>query len=91
MFEWNKNLQRMIDWIEENITDSLSLKKISEHFQYIYNDISDSVMEKVDEMAWNWNPEEHGYQWNDIENPIYQRSNPEKFGYAICRPIKVIK
>ena len=60
------------------------------HPPYVYNDINDTVMEEVDEMAWSWNPKEHGYEWNERSNPIYQRSNPEKYGYAICRPIKKI-
>lgn len=65
-----------------------SLYVVFYHPPYVYNDISDSVMTKVDELAWNFNPEEHGYNWNETLNPIYQRSNPEEFGYAIFRPIK---
>lgn len=59
------------------------------HPQYNYNDINDSVMATVDEIASKWNPIESGYEWNEIKNPIYQRSNPENFGYAVCRPIKL--
>jgi len=47
-------------------------------------------MSTVNELAWNWNPEDSGYEWN-TENPIYQRSDPKNYGYAICRPIKPLK
>lgn len=67
-----------------------SLYVVFYHPPYNYEDINDTVMGKVDEMAWTWDPEEHGYMWNEEENPIYQRSEPEKYGYAICRPVKRI-
>lgn len=75
----------------ECIEVSESLYNIFYHPTYVYKDINASVMSEVDEMAQNWNPKEHGYEWNEISNPIYQRSNPEKFGYEICRPIKIVK
>lgn len=67
-----------------------SLYAIFSHPEYIYNDINDTVMDNVNEMAWNWNPKENGYEWNDNSNLIYQRSNPEEFGYAVYRPIELI-
>lgn len=60
------------------------------HPAYIYEDINDSVMKKVNEKAWSFEPEKSGYVWN-TENPIYQRSEPENYGYAVCRPVRKIK
>ena len=57
---------------------------------YDYDENNPAVMSTVNELAWNWNPEDSGYEWN-TENPIYQRSDPENYGYAICRPVKPLK
>lgn len=34
MYEWNKAIQKMIDWIEENITENLSLLDMSKQIGY---------------------------------------------------------
>jgi len=34
MFEWNESIQQMIDWIEENLTEDISLLKMSEQIGY---------------------------------------------------------
>jgi len=57
---------------------------------YNYEEENTAVMSTVNELAWNWNPEDSGYEWN-TENPIYQRSDPEDYGYAIYRPVKLLK
>lgn len=60
------------------------------HPAYVYEDIAASVMKIVNEKARNFEPEKAGYRWN-IDNPTYERSNPENYGYAICRPVRKIK
>ena len=46
------------------------------------------VMGAVEELAFNYNPAERGYAWNEEECQIYQRHYPEKLGYQVVRPIK---
>ena len=46
------------------------------------------VMSAVEELAFNFDPSERGYVWNEEECQIYQRHYPEKLGYQILRPVK---
>ncbi len=46
------------------------------------------VMGVVEELAFNYNPAERGYAWNEEECQIYQRHYPEKLGYQVVRPVK---
>ncbi len=48
------------------------------------------VMGAVEKLAWNFNPAELGYEWNEEACPDYQRHYPEKLGYQILRPVKEI-
>lgn len=57
---------------------------------YVYEENNDVVMSTVNDLAWSWNPADSGCEWN-AENPIYQRSDPEKYGYAVCRPVRPLK
>lgn len=34
LFEWNETIQRMIDWIEEHLTDNPTLLQMSEEIGY---------------------------------------------------------
>ena len=34
MYEWNEAIQKMIDWIEENLTDKPTLQQMSEYIGY---------------------------------------------------------
>ena len=34
MYEWNEMVQRMVDWLEENLTEHSLLLKMSEHLGY---------------------------------------------------------
>jgi len=52
------------------------------------------VMNKVEALAWNYQPKESGkwwipggYAWNDA-CPCYQRHFPEVLGYEVLRPVK---
>ena len=49
------------------------------------------VMSAVEELAFNFNPSERGYAWNEEECQIYQRHYPEKLGYQVVRPVRKIK
>lgn len=55
-------------------------------FDYMAENVD--VMQAVEELAWNYDPAEHGYRWNDDVCQIYQRHYPEKLGYQILRPVK---
>lgn len=46
------------------------------------------VMKRVEDLAWHFNPEEKGYEWNEAVNMVYQRHLPETIGYEILRPVK---
>lgn len=46
------------------------------------------VMKRVEELAWNYNPAEQGYEWNEELCQDYQRHYPEVIGYEVLRPIK---
>jgi len=41
-----------------------------------------------EERAFNFDPAERGYAWNEEECQIYQRHYPEKLGYQVVRPVK---
>ena len=34
LYEWNETIQKMIDWIEENICEKPSLIQMAEHIGY---------------------------------------------------------
>lgn len=46
------------------------------------------VMKRVEELAWNFNPSELGYEWNEERCQDYQRHYPEVIGYEILRPVR---
>lgn len=55
-------------------------------FDYLKD--NNTVMPKVEEKAWNYNPEKEGYEWNEETCLDYQRHNPEVLGYQILRPVR---
>lgn len=65
-----------------------SLYVIFHYPPYDYNKLDASVHEALKEKMGSWKPSEHGYEYNDALNPIYQRHAPENYGQAICRPIR---
>lgn len=46
------------------------------------------VMEKVENLAWNFDPGTKGYEWNEDVCQDYQRHYPEIIGYEILRPVR---
>lgn len=48
------------------------------------------VMERVERLAWNFDPKTKGYEWNEENCNDYQRHYPEEIGYEVLRPIRKI-
>ncbi|MEF2967809.1 AraC family transcriptional regulator [Paenibacillus sp. M1] len=59
------------------------------HPAYDYMKDNWPVMQAVEALAWNFNPESLGYVWDyDGNKQDYQRHFPEGYGYAVARPVK---
>lgn len=52
---------------------------------------NNEVMPAVENLAWGFDPQEMGYEWNEEVCPIYQRHYPEKLGYQVLRPVRKCK
>ena len=61
------------------------------HPPFEYLSENSEVMKRVEELAWNFDPKNIGYEWNEIECQDYQRHYPEVIGYQVLRPVKKIK
>ena len=61
------------------------------HPPFHYLSENEEVMRRVRELAWNFNPETIGYEWNETVCQDYQRHYPEVNGYQILRPVKRIR
>ena len=48
------------------------------------------VMGRVENLAWNYDPKQNGYEWNEAACNDYQRHYPEVIGYEVLRPVKRI-
>ncbi len=46
------------------------------------------VVKRVDQLAWNFDPAQKGFAWNEEDCQAYQRMLPETVGYQILRPVK---
>ncbi|MFZ2538481.1 MAG: AraC family transcriptional regulator [Oscillospiraceae bacterium] len=46
------------------------------------------VMDRVENLAWNFDPKAKGYHWNEDVCQDYQRHCPELIGYEVLRPIE---
>lgn len=60
------------------------------HPPFDYLKDNGDVMERVEDLAWNFDPSSRGYEWNEGECQDYQRHRPEVGGYAVLRPIRTI-
>lgn len=49
------------------------------------------VMERVERLAWNFDPKTKGYEWNEENCNDYQRHYPEVIGYEVLRPVRKIE
>lgn len=61
------------------------------HPPFDYLKDNGEVMEKVEKLAWNYEPQAEGYEWNEDVCQDYQRHYPEVIGYEVLRPIRKIK
>ncbi len=50
----------------------------------------EEVMNRVEELAWNYDPALQGFEWNEEDCPDYQKHYPEMIGYEVLRPVKRI-
>lgn len=49
-----------------------------------------AVMRTVEEVAWSFDPQGMGYEWDEGSKQDYQRHFPEGYGNAVLRPVKKI-
>ena len=61
------------------------------HPPFDYLKDNGEVMKRVEELAWNYQPETNGYEWNEELCQDYQRHYPEVLGYEVLRPVKKSK
>lgn len=61
------------------------------HPPFDYLKDNGEVMKRVEELAWNYQPETNGYEWNEELCQDYQRHYPEVLGYQVLRPVKKSK
>lgn len=72
----------------EKITIPKSLYVIFHYPPYRYNEEDSMVFHLLKEKMESFNPNDYGYDYH-LSNPIYQRHKPEKYGQAICVPVKI--
>ncbi len=85
---WDKQFH-VADYFEKIVFPE-SLYVIFHYPPYEYNKDESLVFNLLDKKIKSWSPIDYGYQYHDL-NPIYQRHQPETYGQAICKPIKMIK
>ena len=54
-------------------------------FDYMTENVE--VMGAVEKLAWDFDPSDKGYVWNEEACPDYQRHYPEGLGYQVLRPV----
>lgn len=62
-----------------------------DYVKFCYPPYTEDMHDAVTEAVWNlselWKPGEHGWEWNDATNPVYE-DDREIEGYMVCKPIK---
>lgn len=58
------------------------------HPPFDYLKDNGAVMRTIEEVAWNFDPQGMGYEWDEGIKQDYQRHFPEGYGYAVLRPVK---
>ncbi|KKO50753.1 AraC family transcriptional regulator [Paenibacillus sp. DMB20] len=58
------------------------------HPPFDYLKDNGTVMNTVEQAAWNFDPRGMGYDWDEENKQDYQRHFPEGYGYAVLRPVK---
>lgn len=58
-------------------------------FDYIRN--CEEVMNRVENLAWNYDPAARAFRWHDGLRQVYQRHSPELLGYEVLRPVIIAR
>ncbi len=72
------------------IIGEIAKSRCVSYFSTVPKDCGEA-MEKVERLAWNFDPKTKGYEWNEIDCNDYQRHFPEVIGYEVLRAIRKIK
>lgn len=70
----------------KEIPATMYMKFFHPAFDYLQD--NNEVMKRVEDLAWNFKPEDYGYTWNEEVCQDYQIHFPEVVGYQILRPVK---
>lgn len=77
------------------IPEGMECKEIPEseylvffHPPFDYLKDNDGAMSIVEDVAWSFDATNLGYEWDEESKPDYQRHFPEKYGYAVLRPVR---
>ncbi|WP_312370371.1 helix-turn-helix transcriptional regulator [Lachnoclostridium sp.] len=80
---------------EGEIPEGFSIKQFPESYYYVfyhptfdYRKDNSEVMKRVEQLAWNYDLTDKGYEWNELVCQDYQRHNPEILGYQVLRPVR---
>lgn len=83
---------------EGEIPNGFSIKEFPESYYYVfyhptfdYRKDNSEVMKRVEQLAWNYDLTDKGYEWNELVCQDYQRHNPEILGYQVLRPVRKLK
>ena len=58
------------------------------HPKYDYLKDNGEVMNRVEKLAWDFNPKTLGYEWNEKECQDYRRHTWNTRGYQVLRPVR---
>ena len=58
------------------------------HPKYDYLKDNGEVMNRVEKLAWGFDPKTLGYEWNEKECQDYQRHTWNTRGYQVLRPVR---
>ncbi len=50
----------------------------------------EAVMNRVEDLAWGYDPAAQGFAWNEAACQDYQRMLPETIGYELLRPVSKV-
>jgi AraC family transcriptional regulator len=61
------------------------------HPPFDYMQHCEEVMNRVESLAWGFDPLTRGCKWNEQVRQVYQRHAPETLGYEVLRPVSRLK
>ncbi len=77
-----------------NLPEGFEMRDIPESYYLVFGhpkyDYANNgkVMQRVEDLAWNFDPRSMGYEWNETVCQDYQRHMWNDRGYQVLRPIK---